>query len=461
MIPRTRRQLRRPSRRLADGAIVFPHVVAIVAALAAAGCGGDEPGEVATAAAPLVALVEPIELQRSYTVPRSYLGTVEPQRQTDASFDLAGRIDLVAIEEGDTVDRGDRIASVDVERLQAQRSSVAAQRDAAVALLSELKAGPRSEAIQAARARVTQREAELDLARITTDRQSRLTERGAASGQRADEAAFEAVALKAAVAAAKAELEELETGTRPEKIEAQRAQVAQLEAELTRIDVELTKSVLLAPFDSVVTRRLVDEGATVTAGQPVVTLIERGRWQVRVGVPAEVARELSVGQSLNCRVRGSVLSGTLVRLRPDRLDATRTVPAIVAFRADAVEDEEPTTADGAAADAMPLFAGDLARVEFERTIEEDGFWLPIEALVEGMRGLWACYVPEPLATDSEATHTLQRIPLELLYSDESQAFVRGPIRDRDLVVVAGIHRLVPGQRVTIRPTQTVAGDAAK
>ena len=399
-----------------------------------AGCTPDDDAA-AVEATPLTAIVQPVAMQDRYQVERQYVGTAEPARELAASFDLAGRIDLVAFDEGDRVAARDRIASLDTDRLRAQRDSVAAQRQAAEALLAELQAGPRIEAIAAARAAVTQREAELELAQITTTRQTRLSDRGAASGQRADEAEFNAAALRAAVAAAKAQLEELETGTRPEKIDAQQAQVRQLEAELNRIDVELTRSVLLAPFDAVVTERLADEGTTVAAGQAVLRLIESGRWQVRVGVPADVAATLAIGDELPCRLRETDFAGRVVRIRPDRLDATRTVPVLLAV--------EPPK-DGS------LFSGDLVRVRIDGEIAERGFWLPIGALVEGVRGLWACYVPRPLPTKAAATHELERVPLEMLTNDGERAYVRGPIRDGELVVTVGVHRLVPGQLVTLR-----------
>jgi hypothetical protein len=45
-------------------------------------------------------------------------------------------------------------------------------------------------------------------------------------------------------------------------------------------------------------------------------------------------------------------------------------------------------------------------------------------------------------------HILERRDLEVLFHDESRAFVRGAIRPGDLVIQSGIQRLVPGLEIT-------------
>ena len=419
----------------------------LIGCLGLAACSGDN-ADKQPAASTIVVAAEPIEWQDAYEMKRSYVGRVEPTRQVDAAFDLAGRLETINVDEGDAVPGGDLIASLETDRLQRQRASFDAQRAAAAAKLDELRAGPRTELIEAARAEVARAKANAELATITTGRQQRLSTRGATSGQSADEARLTAAAAKAAYEAAAAKLSELETGTRAEQIAAQEATVAQLAAEVSRIDLEIQKSSLFAPFSAIVAARMVDQGATLTAGQSVLTLLERDRWQVRLGVPAEIAETLERGMLVTGTVREQSLELQLARVRRDRLAATRTVPLLFNLAPSQNNDERP----------VELFAGDLVRVQMDRTITERGFWLPIGGLVEGVRGLSACYVATP-SDEPNATHQLRRVPLEVLHSTADRAFVRGPVDAEARVVVAGTHKVVPKQIVTLKPaTETAPAD---
>ena len=81
-----------------------------------------------------------------------------------------------------------------------------------------------------------------------------------------------------------------------------------------------------------------------------------------------------------------------------------------------------------------------------------GFWLPLTALTESSRGLWACFVVDALGDGrggSAATHTLARRELEVLHTDGNRVYVRGTLQDGEQVVSEGLQRLVPGQRVRL------------
>ena len=57
---------------------------------------------------------------------------------------------------------------------------------------------------------------------------------------------------------------------------AQEAVVRRVAAQIESVDVDIAKSRLRAPFSGVVSRRFVDEGAVVSAGEPLFRLLEMG-----------------------------------------------------------------------------------------------------------------------------------------------------------------------------------------
>ena len=93
-------------------------------------------------------------------------------------------------------------------------------------------------------------------------------------------------------------------------------------------------------------------------------------------------------------------------------------------------------------------------------MEEPGAWLPLTALTEGSRGLWSAYAVEAAPGDARAAQgreiggdtaggRLAVQPLEVLYQDGDRVYVRGPLAAGEILVAAGLHRVVPGQLVRV------------
>ncbi|MDJ0867042.1 MAG: efflux RND transporter periplasmic adaptor subunit [Myxococcota bacterium] len=211
---------------------------------------------------------------------------------------------------------------------------------------------------------------------------------------------------------------------------ARAASLARVEAQIASIDVDLAKALLRAPFAGEIAARRVDPGVVVDSGHPVLRLLETARPEARVGVPRAVALGLRAGEVHRLRIGDVSHPATVLAVLPERQGTTRTVA--VRLRV------------GGATDA--LHEGDLAELVLAESVAEAGLWLPRAALTEGARGLWTVYVASADARDG---FRLERRPLELLHEAGDRVYVRGALRDGELVVQDGVHRLVPGQRVRI------------
>ena len=401
-----------------------------------------------------------VEKRSGYDVLREFVGKVEARRRSNLSFELDGLVTAIHHDEGDSVAAGEVIATLDTQILRSRRSSIVAQLENARSTLDEMISGPRQEVIDAANWEVKRWEAQKRLAEVTRKRQQQLKTRNAGSNQDLDDAEFGQQVVDAQLNIARARLLELENGTRAEKIAAQSATVAQLQAELETIDINIAKASLIAPFEGTVGERSVDEGAIVASGAPVVELIERSELEVRVGVTEEGLRELRPGTRHEVLIHGRPYPAVARAIRPDRNQTTRTITAILRLDVKGV----------------PVYVGDLARVQVEHHIQQPGFWVPLSALTESYRGLWACYVvdlanrePSMRRGDQDAveftpptqgnptqksvgrkpnvTGRLELRELEVLHQTSDAAYVRGSLRSGDLVVSNGTQRLVPDQLV--------------
>ncbi len=385
----------------------------------------------------------PVETQRviqsdELVLAREFTGRIEAARASTLSFEHAGLVTAILVDEGDVVEANQALAQLDCEPLRLRLRQLRAELAAARARLAEMEAGPRAERIAAARAQLREREARVAFWAREQDRVRGLIERGAAGTRELQDTDTEHAAAVALRDGARAQLGELEAGTRTEQLEAQSAIVTQLAAAVAKVDLDLEKSTIRAPFAGTISSRLADEGLVVSAGVPVLEILETGHLQARIGVAVDMAEHLSIGQKRTLEINGDLADCTIARILPQLDDATRTVTVLFDLPKPGPFTGKP---------------GQTIRFRLEDRWPERGFWLPTDALVKGERGLWAVYavVARPgheLA--AEHVNALERRDVEILYTEADRAYARGLLREGDEIVSSGAHRVVAGQEVSPR-----------
>ena len=139
----------RPGRRtsLLAGVAVLAVGAGLVAAVA-----GSAVETVGTVVRPVAVATRPVVVRDGYPVARTVLGRIEPRREARLAFGLPGVLADVLVEGGDAVQAGQTSARLDTAKSEARRGQSAAALAAAEAVLAELVAGPRGEAVAAAAA---------------------------------------------------------------------------------------------------------------------------------------------------------------------------------------------------------------------------------------------------------------------------------------------------------------------
>lgn len=397
--------------------------------------------------------VETIEIEQvsAYGVPRVYTGQIVALRSSELGFERGGAVVEIMADEGDRVSAGEPVARLDTQNLETQRLQIEAQKAQAQARLSELKNGARSEDVAVAQAAVRDLEQQLKLQETQRSRREYLFEQGAIAQEQLDEFSVGADSLRAQLDQARSQLLELQNGTRPEQLAAQQAVVNQLDAQLQDIDVSLSKSTITAPFDGMVASRKADEGTVMSAGQSVLEFAESAVPEAHIGLPPAAANQVQVGSTQTVRVNDQPYSAQVTAVLPTVDLATRTQTVVLQLDSAAAGDVEP---------------GQTARLTLNETVQAEGYWLPAEALTQGIRGLWTCYVLVP--SGSRDTVVEQR-SVEIVQQESvadgstvsggvasenalsTRVLVRGTLQPGDRVVTSGVHRLVPGQSVSAVP----------
>jgi len=194
-------------------------------------------------------------------------------RQVNLSFKVDGRIETLAVDEGDTVKAGQVVATLDKRYFQDELGVANALRDNLASILAKLEHGSRPEEIAQARAQTTAKEATLAEARADYARYKELDKTpGAISKQELDRYAAQQAVAEAEAKSAFESQRLMEIGPRREDIDAARALHAQQRAIIVQIERKLADCNLVAPSDGFIFTRSREIGAIVQAGETVFTL---------------------------------------------------------------------------------------------------------------------------------------------------------------------------------------------
>jgi RND family efflux transporter MFP subunit len=210
---------------------------------------------------------------------QGWIGVLVARESVDVKADSPGRLRSMHVSIGDSVKRGDPIATLDTslasQDLEMARSALRGTQ------ADEHRA---ADELAEAKARDERRQKNPDFFSKEDLAQAALQAKTAAS-------AYEVARSRAA-----------EQATR----------VRQLETSLSRNEIR-------APFDGRVAERFADAGAVVDPGTRLVRLISAGDLLVRAAVPPEEARRLKEGDAVTVTVRtlGLRIPGTLQRIAPE------------------------------------------------------------------------------------------------------------------------------------------------
>jgi HlyD family secretion protein len=214
----------------------------------------------------------------------------------------AGRIAKEFVDEGDYVTKGEVVAKMDTEVLQAQlreaKAKVQEVQSTITAKRSKLAENESKKA--AAQADLIKRQAELWAAKKRADRTAVLAGRAAVSQQEADDDKARVEAYEAAVSAAKAQVAAAEAGiatARSEVLEAESSHQAAV-ATVQRIQADIDDSDLKAPVDGRIQYRVAQPLEVVAAGGRVLNMIDLNDVYMTFFLPTKEVGRIPMGSDV-------------------------------------------------------------------------------------------------------------------------------------------------------------------
>jgi RND family efflux transporter MFP subunit len=255
-------------------------------------------------------------VREGMVVPRTkFVGTVYYPEVSEVSSEVSGSVMQVTFDEGQRVRKGDVLVRLDADLLEKTLVSTRALHGQTLADLEK---------------------ATLDLKRI-----EKLYREESIAEQVYDENRFRVKSLE-------------------KKGES-------LKADVERLEVELSKKTVRAPFGGVLLNKRVDRGEWLSPGGAVATLARDDTMDVIVEVPGDVVPFVSKGGSVQIWVAGKETQGRVTAMVPRGDIATRTFPVKIQVR-----------------NRYSLIEGMEATVEIPSGTKEKTLLVPRDALVTAM-----------------------------------------------------------------------------
>lgn len=206
----------------------------------------------------------------------------------------------------------------------------------------------------------------------------------------------------------------------------------QLEADVARLNDDIERCTIRAPFAGVVTEERTEVGEWLGAGDPVVEILSLDELEVRVEVPERYFRNLNPGA--RATVTFEALPGTSVRGRisaiiPRADPQARTFPLKVRIR----------NREGR------IGVGMLAQVSFPAGEAYRATVVPKDAVI--IRG------PQRFVYLMNGDNTVSLIPVETGTGVGQWVEVQGAVQPGQRVITRGNERLRPGQAVQGQPLE--------
>ena len=232
------------------------------------------------------------------------------------SAPLAGRLDTLAVQAGQTVAQGATLFALDAENEQAAQQEASARLVSAQSLSANLDQGKRREEVAITHAQLAQARATETLAQSDLHRQQQLLTQGFVSKARVDDATTQLAQAMARVAELNAALDVAQLPARSDERSAQRANALAASEVLHQSIWRTRQKQQSAPTDALVAEVFYQPGEWVGAGQPVVSLLPPGNLKARFFVPESDLASVHPGQlvTLACDGCGTPIGAQISRV---------------------------------------------------------------------------------------------------------------------------------------------------
>lgn len=256
------------------------------------------------------------------------VGTVRPDKTATIAAEVDGVIATFDVDEGQFLAPGDVICRVDDTVARLKLDEARATLEGLRAQLTEYENGERPEEIQRLEALVAETEADVKKWEYERTRVNALYEQGQSNPKEKHDTEMEYRAAQQRLGQARAQLTRARNGARVEVIQKARHAVAAQEAIVRRLERDLEKTSIRAPFAGAITEKHTEVGEWIEEGGAVCRMVALDTVRIRADVPEEAIAFARPQRAATIEIPAldNSRSAQITRVIPQATPAARTFP---------------------------------------------------------------------------------------------------------------------------------------
>lgn len=190
------------------------------------------------------------------------------------SAKVGGRVASVKVAEGDSIEKGAVVATIETVDIELALRQARAEREVADAELRLRLNGARAEDVREMEAQLRSAESDLAGAERDYERLESLLERGSGTTKSRDDAKTRRDTLAARAEAIRQSLARLRSGFRAEEKAAAKARLDAVDARIAQLEQQIADATIVSPVAGVVTEKLAEAGELLAPGAPVAVITD-------------------------------------------------------------------------------------------------------------------------------------------------------------------------------------------
>ncbi len=368
---------------------------------------------------------------------QTFVGTTTPVKKSMVGSAVDGRIAEYPINEGDFVQKDQPLAQLRTATISLEIKAAKSELKLRKEELKELENGSRPAEIRQAKAAMLAAKTAME---YHQKKKTRAEELYRSNALNADELQL---IISEQIQAEQKYLQAMEShqlaveGPRQERIDQARIQVAIQETVVEKLEDQLSKHTIKAPFDGFISAEHTELGQWVQRGELVAEVLAMNEIDILTQVPENVVPYVKQGMQVNVRIAAladHLFTGNVVAIVPQADVRSRTFPVKIRVK-NKIENRIPL-----------IKSGMISRVTLPTGAEKKSLFVPKDALVLGGRTT-TIFVVAP--GEDKGTRVALPVAVETGIAQGELIQVIGNLQAGQQVIIRGNERLRPGQGVTV------------
>ena len=259
-----------------------------------------------------------------------FTGSIDADAQVQIFPKITATINMMRVDLGDNVKKGEVIALLDAQELSAQLSQAEAALEVMRANWAQMEKGARPEEIAQAEDLVKKATASLKEAESNYNRLKDIYNKGTISEKEFESTEMAYTVARADLNSARERLKMLRAGATQEDREALKAQIRQAKATVDLAKIRLSYARITAPFDGIISERFFEPGDLATPARPLFTVVRMDSVRLIISFQGDLIQYITAGTPARIHVdaySGEEFSGIIDKVSPTLNPETRMFTA--------------------------------------------------------------------------------------------------------------------------------------